>query len=241
VILVARSVDKLQSVADEVRRQFPSVQAEVLPADLTGGQAEFDRLRAALRLNERCISVLLAIAGGKSPAKGMVEFAFKEFHLMTAEEEDSIYRLNCYATSQTLRLVLADMMKRKKGRIVTMSSVGMLLPYGGSAYGASKAYVATLTDALRSECAEHNIQVQCVVPAKVGNPVVGNWMQGYCSYDAFANATLDKFGADDFAVYFPYWMHAAMAWLGTVLPTWLRYLLNRRGARQLQEDLEKRS
>jgi len=241
LILVARSADKLQSVAEEIRKRFPSVQAEVLPADLTGSQAEFDRMRAALRPSERCISILLAIAGGKAPAKGMIEFAFKEFHLMTAEEEDAIYRLNCYATAQTLRLVLPDMMKRKKGRLVTMSSLSMLLPYGLSAYGASKAYVATLTDALRSECAEYNIQVQSVAPAKVGNPVVGNWMQGYCSYETFAEATLDKFDFEGSAVYYPYWMHAIMAWLCAVLPTRLRHLINRRLGRQLQEDQDKRS
>jgi len=62
LILVARSADKLQSVAEEIRKRFPSVQAEVLPADLTGSQAEFDRMRAALRPSERCISILLAIA-----------------------------------------------------------------------------------------------------------------------------------------------------------------------------------
>jgi hypothetical protein len=76
-------------------------------------------------------------------------------------------------------------------------------------------------------------------PVKVGNPVFGNG----CKANAATMRSQTPHWTNsvpDTAVYFPYWMHAAMSWLCVVLPTWLRYLLNR-GIRQLQEDLEKRT
>lgn len=62
---------------------------------------------------------------------------------------------------------LIPSMKRNGGDIINLSSLGALLPIPDFAvYAATKAYVSSLSEALRLELREHGIRVLAVCPGR---------------------------------------------------------------------------
>ena len=81
---------------------------------------------------------------------------------------DRMMATNCHAMFYATRAVWPIFIKQTGGRIVNISSVAAVDPFPGfQAYGASKAWVNTLTKALAEEGREHNIQVHAVAPGAV--------------------------------------------------------------------------
>jgi short-subunit dehydrogenase len=78
--------------------------------------------------------------------------------------------VNFWGYLHTIRAVLPDMLKRKKGQIINVGSVGGKMPLPQmSAYCASKYAVSGLTEALRLELQPHGIQVIGVHPGIVSS------------------------------------------------------------------------
>ena len=97
----------------------------------------------------------------------------------------------------TLRAAIPGMVRRKRGAIVTVSSMWGVT--GGSCeapYSAAKAGVAGLTKALAKELGPSNIRVNCVAPG-----VVNTDMNGHLSPRELAalgeEAPLGRIGAPD--------------------------------------------
>jgi len=89
---------------------------------------------------------------------------------MTEEDWDRTISINLkgvFLCSQTV--VREGMMKRRRGKIINVSSVLSLvgLADGRSAYGASKAGVSQLTKAMALEWASYNINVNAIAPGSV--------------------------------------------------------------------------
>ena len=101
---------------------------------------------------------------------GMVQIGRDEpsVHLYEMSEESWHYGMDINLTSTFLvtRAVLPDMMKRKYGRIVQISSVtGPIVGIpGSSVYGAAKAGQLGMTRALALEAGPHNVTVNCIGP-----------------------------------------------------------------------------
>ncbi len=103
------------------------------------------------------IDILINNAGVGTQPKSFVE--------STEEEWDTNININLRGTLNVTKAVLPQMIERKSGRIISMSSTaGLAGMTTGGVYGAAKAGVTLWTDALAKEVGEHNITVNCMAP-----------------------------------------------------------------------------
>jgi 3-oxoacyl-[acyl-carrier protein] reductase len=87
------------------------------------------------------------------------------FLRMKDEEWDEVIRVNLTAAFKLSRAVLRSMMKKRWGRIITVTSVvGTTGNPGQGNYAAAKAGLTGMTKALAAEVASRNITVNCVAP-----------------------------------------------------------------------------
>lgn len=87
---------------------------------------------------------------------------------MTDEQWQDLFSVNTEAVFRCCRAAIPGMLRRKKGTIITLSSVWGV--HGASceaAYSASKAAVIGLTKALAKELGPSGIRVNCVAPGVI--------------------------------------------------------------------------
>jgi 3-dehydrosphinganine reductase len=93
---------------------------------------------------------------------------FQELPLETFRE---IMDVDFFGTLHPIRAVLPQMLARRQGCIVNLSSVaGFLGVFGYSAYSAAKFAVRGLSDVLRAEMKPHGIHVLVVFPPDTDTP-----------------------------------------------------------------------
>lgn len=93
---------------------------------------------------------------------------FGGFLELTPEEWERIIRVNLMGVYNVTRAVLPDMIERKSGDIVNISSTaGQKGAPVTSAYSASKFGVLGLTESLMLEVRKHNIRVTALTPSTV--------------------------------------------------------------------------
>ena len=154
LMLVARSTEKLQALADELKRVH-GITVTVLPADLSQPEAARELYRQVQAKGLR-VDVLVNNAGF-----GILG------PLATAGLEDSLemIQLNMASLTVLTRLFLPDMLKRKFGRILNVGSTGSFSPVPTMAiYGATKAYVLSLSEALAEELRGTGVTVTALCP-----------------------------------------------------------------------------
>jgi 3-oxoacyl-[acyl-carrier protein] reductase len=87
------------------------------------------------------------------------------FLRMKDEEWEQVIRVNLEAAFRLMRASLKGMMRRRYGRIVSITSVvGTTGNAGQGNYAASKAGLAGMTKSLAAEVASRNITANCVAP-----------------------------------------------------------------------------
>jgi 3-oxoacyl-[acyl-carrier protein] reductase len=87
------------------------------------------------------------------------------FMRMKDEEWDQVIAVNLTAAFRLSRASLRNMMKKRWGRIITITSiVGVTGNPGQGNYAAAKAGLIGMTKALAAEVASRNITVNCVAP-----------------------------------------------------------------------------
>jgi len=90
------------------------------------------------------------------------------FLRMKDEEWDQVLAVNLTAAFKLSRVVLRGMMKKRWGRIVSVSSVvGTTGNPGQANYAAAKAGLAGMTKSLAAEVASRNVTVNCVAPGMI--------------------------------------------------------------------------
>lgn len=136
LMLVARSLDALQRRSEDLVSHY-GVRAEVRPVDLTdAGQ----RSRLTTELAGRDVRVLCANAGTAG------------FGHFTELDNVGQVELNVSATVALISAVLPGMLERRCGGLLLTGSIAGNQPMPGAAsYAASKAFVASLGEALHAE------------------------------------------------------------------------------------------
>jgi len=87
------------------------------------------------------------------------------FIRMKDEEWDTVLAINLTASFRLARACMRGMMKRRWGRIISITSVvGAMGNPGQANYAASKAGVTGMTKSIAQEVASRNITVNCVAP-----------------------------------------------------------------------------
>ncbi len=101
--------------------------------------------------------ILVTAAGTQGPIGPFWETNPEEWRL-TIET-------NLLGTMHAARLVLPDMVARRRGKVVVLGGRGVshARPYF-TAYAASKAALGRLVESLAEELVEHNVQVNCLAP-----------------------------------------------------------------------------
>jgi 3-oxoacyl-[acyl-carrier protein] reductase len=91
---------------------------------------------------------------------------------MKDDEWDTVLRVNLTAGFKLARAALRGMMKKRWGRIVSITSiVGTTGNPGQANYAASKAGVTGMTKALAQEVASRGITVNCLAPGFIETPM----------------------------------------------------------------------
>ena len=102
-------------------------------------------------------------------AAGIVHCGY--FEELSMEDFYRTVGVDLYGTVNAVKAVVPTMIERKKGHIVTFSSVlGFAASFGYTAYCAAKFGVRGFTDALRHELKPYGIHVSCVFPQDTDTP-----------------------------------------------------------------------
>ncbi len=158
LVLVARRQERLEELRTELLDQHPRLQVEVRSADLSRGEA-VDELLAWLEAQDSAIDLLINNAG----LGDLGAFATSD-----SEKLDSMMQVNMVALTRLTRGLLPAMIERKRGAILNVSSSASFLSIPGFAvYAATKAYVTSLSDALRSELRGTGVSVTALCPGPV--------------------------------------------------------------------------
>jgi hypothetical protein len=160
LILVARRTDRLQAVADQVKKAHGR-HVDVVTADLEK-EADLARVEGMLSSNPD-IRVLVNNAGlGRLAPVGK------------APLQDSLTQiaLNITALTRLTHAVLPGLVARNEGVIINIASVMGIhaLPIS-SVYSGSKAFVLNFSRGLQAETAETGVKVQVVLPASTATEI----------------------------------------------------------------------
>ncbi|MEV8434709.1 SDR family NAD(P)-dependent oxidoreductase [Streptomyces chartreusis] len=157
VVLVARRLDRLEELAGTLKRDH-GVTATPIAADLARPGAG-----AALKaeLDERGIAVQTLINNAGFGSHGAI----------LDQEPDTITRMiqvNVTAVADLTRAFLPDLVADGRGALVTVASTAAYQPTPAMAvYGATKAFVLSLTEALAYETRRSALRVLAVSPGPV--------------------------------------------------------------------------
>ncbi|MGI0080688.1 MAG: SDR family NAD(P)-dependent oxidoreductase [Nitrososphaerales archaeon] len=104
---------------------------------------------------------------------------------MTIEEWEKVLDTNLKSVFLSCQAIGKEMIKRKSGKIVSVSSLAGRLGYdkGYSAYGPSKAAVDALTRVLAAEWGKYNINVNAISPYFIRTPLTANVLRDKEFYD----------------------------------------------------------
>ncbi len=158
MVLVARSHDKLEALAMDLRAEYPSMAVLVLSADLS---KEAERVSLVENMRERkwLPDVLINNAGLGD---------YGDFSTARWEDLDAMIQVNMTALTHLSYLIAPSMAKMGGGAIMNVSSLASVIPIPDFAvYAATKAYVSSLSEALRIELKEDGIQVMALCPGPV--------------------------------------------------------------------------
>ncbi len=154
LILVARSRDKLEALADRLGKAH-GIQVHVFPSDLSeagAAQRIFDQVTAAgLK-----VDWLFNNAG----FGGM-----GYFEELPLEKHAEMLQVNVLALTELTRLFLPQMVAAKAGRILNVASTASFQPGPNACvYYASKAYVRFFSEGLQEELSGTGVTVTCLAP-----------------------------------------------------------------------------
>jgi uncharacterized protein len=157
LVLVARSEDKLQAIASELRQRH-EIDVRVIVKDLARPEAP-DEIAAELEQARLQIDVLVNNAGF-----GLAG-TFAELSL---ERQMEMIELNVTSLVRLTRLLLPAMLERRRGGVLNVGSTAAFQPGPNMAiYFATKAFVLSLSEALYEETRAKGVAVTCLAPGAV--------------------------------------------------------------------------
>ena len=153
LVLVARSADKLQALADEL-----GTTAHVVPADLGDAQG---RARLLADLESRGLTPQILVNNAGFSTLGPV-------HRSDPEAELSLVEVDVAAVADLCSRFLPGMVERGTGAVLNVASTAAFQPLPGQAgYGAAKAFVLSYTRSLSAELKGTGVTATVLCPGPV--------------------------------------------------------------------------
>jgi uncharacterized protein len=158
LIFVARREQELSELRDELSQQFPNLTLRIRKTDL----AELAQLKELMAwLDHEKIDVDLLINNAGLGDSG-------PFATSDPIRNEQMILVNMVALTSLTRHLLPQMIARKRGGILNVSSSAGFLPIPGLAiYAATKAYVTSFSEALRAELRGTGVSVCALCPGPV--------------------------------------------------------------------------
>ncbi|OYQ37554.1 oxidoreductase [Flavobacterium cyanobacteriorum] len=154
IILVARTQEDLETVAQELTAQY-GVKAYGIAADLMR-QGAAEKLYEEIKLEGLQIDVLVNDAG---------QGVWGKFTETDLQKELDIIQLNIVATVILTKLFLKDMVARNSGKVLQLASTSSKAPTPLLAvYAGTKAFVYNFTQGLINELKDTNVTMTALLP-----------------------------------------------------------------------------
>ena len=164
MILVARRDERLIELAEQMQREHPKLVVHLRKVDL----ADFGEVRGFLEwLDHEKLEVDLLINNAGLGDSG-------PFAQSDPDRNREMMVVNVATLTLITRHLIPQMIAKRRGAILNVSSSAGFLPIPGSAvYAATKAYVTSFSEALRAELHETGVSVCTLCPG----PVVTEFQQ----------------------------------------------------------------
>lgn len=157
VVLVGRNQQKLAKLQEDITSQY-GVQANIITVDFSNSTAA-ERIINQLRDNHLQIDYLVNNAG----LGGQGTFTER-----TMEEDINMAKVNMIVPTKLMKLLIPQMVKRGRGRVLNVSSSAALIPGPLQAeYYATKAYLTSLSNALWYELKDTGVTVTTLMPGAI--------------------------------------------------------------------------
>lgn len=156
LVLVARSDDKLDRLADVFKNNYDTQQITVIGKDLSQEDAAQD-VYNQVKAKDITVDVLVNDAG-----VGLYGLFGTDTDW---EREKAMIHLNVLTLTQMTKLFLYDMLARNEGKILNLASLLSITPSPLMAvYAGTKAYVYNFTQSLINELKDTNVTVTALLP-----------------------------------------------------------------------------
>ncbi|XP_049756862.1 very-long-chain 3-oxoacyl-CoA reductase-like [Loxodonta africana] len=215
IVLISRNLNKLEQEAKEIERLHGTL-TRVIQADFTGGLEIYGAIEEGLKGLE--IGVLVNNVG----------MLYDEGFWKMLDVEDPAKRLsdivNCNMMSvlQMTRIILPQMVSRRRGIIINVSSLSESRPNPFLAvYSATKVFVRNFSLAVAAEYLSEGVIVQTVSPAVVSTNMNRRLQTGLLveSPEDWARQAVHTLGLSSHTS--GCLSHAVQSFLLSLVPTWL--------------------
>jgi short-subunit dehydrogenase len=158
LMLVARREERLQQLRAELSARHPHLTVVVRAADLSQPE-EVHRLCDELEKEGTQLDLLVNNAGLGD---------YGAFARSDPVRDEKIMAVNVVALTLLTRRLLPQMIARRRGAIINVSSSASFLPIAGMAlYAATKAFVTSFSEGLRMELRGTGVRVTALCPGPV--------------------------------------------------------------------------
>ncbi len=158
LVLVARRIDRLEQIRNRLVLENPALNVLIRAADLSKAG---DVSSLVQWLNDAGVVIDLLINNAGVGDRG-------DFATSDPARLDDILAVNIVALTSLTRQLLPPMLAKKRGAILNVSSCASFMPMRGlGVYAATKAYVTSFSEALRSEVRGSGVSVTALCPGPI--------------------------------------------------------------------------
>lgn len=178
-------------IAREVTRQLIAAGASVAGVDISEkgleataallpDGAKFSRHAVNITSREAVEALPAAVVAEHGQVDGVVNIAgviqkFVKVIDLPYEEIEKVMNVNFWGTMNLVKAFLPLLVERPEASLVNVASMGAYAPVPGqSVYGASKAAVMLLTEALYAELLDTNVAVSVIFPGAIATDIATN-------------------------------------------------------------------
>ncbi|MEL7217960.1 MAG: SDR family NAD(P)-dependent oxidoreductase [Pseudomonadota bacterium] len=167
VALFARNPDKGASVIEELRVNRQGADRAIFVAGDVMNQSDVEGFIDTTIEEFGTLDILVNNAGGAGDLQPMVNLSDEAF--------DEAMKWNVYSTFWATRRALPELLKKRNGRVINMSSMeGKHGKPVFTAYTAAKHAVNGITKSLAREVGEHGVTVNSICPGLVVTDIIKN-------------------------------------------------------------------